>query len=109
VYCYHEIVHNQRVVQRFEAQGVVFVDDIVEVPPGRPVMLSAHGSAPEVVVEATERGKDVARRFERVRHAQLSRALASWTDEEREQLGMLLIRLVEDLQSTPYLRSDRDA
>jgi len=56
VYCYHEIVHNQRVVQRFKAQGVVFVDDIVEVPPGRPVMLSAHGSAPEVVVEATERG-----------------------------------------------------
>ncbi|MFZ4669020.1 MAG: 4-hydroxy-3-methylbut-2-enyl diphosphate reductase [Microthrixaceae bacterium] len=56
VYCYHEIVHNQRVVRRFEEQGVVFVDDVAEVPPGRPVMLSAHGSAPEVVLEATERG-----------------------------------------------------
>jgi DNA-binding MarR family transcriptional regulator len=62
-----------------------------------------------VLVEATERGKDVARRFERVRHAQLSRALASWTDAEREQLGILLVRLVDDLQSTPYLRSDREA
>ena len=56
VYCYHEIVHNQRVVQRFEDLGVVFVDDIDEVPRGRPVMLSAHGSAPEVVTAARERG-----------------------------------------------------
>lgn len=56
VYCYHEIVHNQRVVKRFEEQGVVFVDDISEVPPGRPIMLSAHGSAPEVLEAANERG-----------------------------------------------------
>ena len=56
VYCYHEIVHNQRVVRRFEDLGVVFVDDIEEVPAGRPVMLSAHGSAPEVVQAARDRG-----------------------------------------------------
>ena len=56
VYCYHEIVHNQRVVRRFEDLGVVFVDDIAEVPEGRPVMLSAHGSAPEVVQAARDRG-----------------------------------------------------
>ncbi|MFM7062842.1 MAG: 4-hydroxy-3-methylbut-2-enyl diphosphate reductase [Actinomycetes bacterium] len=56
VYCYHEIVHNQRVVQRFRDLGVVFVDDVAEVPEGRPVMLSAQGSAPEVVAEARARG-----------------------------------------------------
>ncbi len=56
VYCYHEIVHNQRVVQRFEDLGVIFVDDVLEVPEGRPLMLSAHGSAPEVVAEDTRRG-----------------------------------------------------
>lgn len=56
VYCYHEIVHNKAVVDRFRAQGVVFVDDIVEVPSGAPVMLSAHGSAPEVVAAATAAG-----------------------------------------------------
>ncbi len=56
VYCYHEIVHNQLVVQRFEALGVVFVDDIGDVPPGSPVMLSAHGSAPEVVAAAQANG-----------------------------------------------------
>ena len=56
VYCYHEIVHNQRVVARFEDLGVVFVNDIDEVPEGRPLMLSAHGSAPEVVEDARARG-----------------------------------------------------
>jgi len=56
VYCYHEIVHNQIVVRRFENLGVVFVDDIEEVPEGMPIMLSAHGSAPEVVAAARRRG-----------------------------------------------------
>ena len=55
VYCYHEIVHNKIVVERFEAQGVIFVDSIDEVPEGAPIMLSAHGSAPEV----TEQAKNV--------------------------------------------------
>ncbi|MGE0877525.1 MAG: 4-hydroxy-3-methylbut-2-enyl diphosphate reductase [Acidimicrobiia bacterium] len=56
VYCYHEIVHNKLVVDRFKALGVVFVDDIAEVPEGAPLMLSAHGSAPDVVRAAHERG-----------------------------------------------------
>jgi 4-hydroxy-3-methylbut-2-en-1-yl diphosphate reductase len=54
VYCYHEIVHNQYVVNEFIAQGVIFVDDVADVPPGAPLMLSAHGSAPEVVAQARE-------------------------------------------------------
>ena len=56
VYCYHEIVHNRLVVQRFEDLGVVFVDDLADVPAGRPIMLSAHGSAPEVVAAARANG-----------------------------------------------------
>jgi 4-hydroxy-3-methylbut-2-en-1-yl diphosphate reductase len=59
VYCYHEIVHNRVVVERFERQGVVFVDEIDDVPPGRPIMLSAHGSAPDVVAAAQRRGSFV--------------------------------------------------
>jgi 4-hydroxy-3-methylbut-2-enyl diphosphate reductase len=59
VYCYHEIVHNRLVVERFEALGVVFVDDIADVPPGAPLMLSAHGSAPEVVAAARADGRFV--------------------------------------------------
>jgi 4-hydroxy-3-methylbut-2-en-1-yl diphosphate reductase len=56
VYCYHEIVHNRYVVDRFRAQGVIFVDDVGEVPAGSPLMLSAHGSAPEVVAAARGHG-----------------------------------------------------
>ncbi len=55
VYCYHQIVHNQWVVKAFEQVGVVFIDNIEEVPEGAPVMLSAHGSAPDVVLGAGER------------------------------------------------------
>jgi len=54
VYCYHEIVHNRLVVDRFRAQGVIFVDDVKAVPAGAPVMLSAHGSAPDVVEASRE-------------------------------------------------------
>jgi 4-hydroxy-3-methylbut-2-enyl diphosphate reductase len=56
VYCYHEIVHNRLVVDRFRQLGVVFVNDVSEVPPGAPLMLSAHGSAPEVVEAARAGG-----------------------------------------------------
>lgn len=56
IYCYHEIVHNQVVVQRFRDQGVIFVDDVSEVPAGRPIMLSAHGSSPEVLAQAKASG-----------------------------------------------------
>ena len=59
VYCYHEIVHNRHVVDQFVARGVVFVDDVSEVPPGAPLMLSAHGSAPEVVEQARNDGRVV--------------------------------------------------
>ena len=56
VYCYHEIVHNAAVVEAFQRVGVVFVDTIDDVPVGRPIMLSAHGSAPEVVAAAEAAG-----------------------------------------------------
>src|SRR6185369_427182 len=59
VYCYHEIVHNRLVVDRFRRLGVVFVDDIDDVPAGAPLMLSAHGSAPEIVAAAREHDRFV--------------------------------------------------
>ncbi|MGH9296343.1 MAG: 4-hydroxy-3-methylbut-2-enyl diphosphate reductase [Acidimicrobiales bacterium] len=59
VYCYHEIVHNRIVVEAFEELGVIFVDDVSEVPPRAPLMLSAHGSAPEVERAAAEEDRIV--------------------------------------------------
>jgi 4-hydroxy-3-methylbut-2-enyl diphosphate reductase len=59
VYCYHEIVHNRLVVERFERLGVVFVDELSEIPEGSPIMLSAHGSPPEVLAAARQLGSYV--------------------------------------------------
>jgi len=59
VYCYHEIVHNKIVVDRFKSLGVIFVDHLDQIPKGRPIMLSAHGSAPQVVAAARELGSYV--------------------------------------------------
>jgi len=59
VFCYHEIVHNQFVVEYFQSLGVVFIDDVTVVPPGAPVMLSAHGSPPSVIEAARQTGGTV--------------------------------------------------
>jgi 4-hydroxy-3-methylbut-2-en-1-yl diphosphate reductase len=59
VFCYHEIVHNRFVVDYFKSLGVVFIDDVADVPPGAPVMLSAHGSPPEVIDAARRSGGTV--------------------------------------------------
>jgi 4-hydroxy-3-methylbut-2-enyl diphosphate reductase len=59
VYCYHEIVHNQYVVDHFKSLGVVFVNDVGEVPNGAPRMLSAHGSPPSVIASAQANGGTV--------------------------------------------------
>src|SRR5579863_3115296 len=59
VFCYHEIVHNRFVVEHFKSLGVVFVNDIADVPLGAPVMLSAHGSSPQVIAAAQQSGGTV--------------------------------------------------
>ena len=56
LYVYHEIVHNKWVVERFQRQGVVFVNDLAEVPEGVFLLYSAHGVPPEVRRQAAERG-----------------------------------------------------
>ena len=56
VYVYHEIVHNKWVVEHFRQRGVVFVNDLAEVPPGAHLLYSAHGVSPEVRRQAAERG-----------------------------------------------------
>lgn len=55
LYVRHAIVHNEMVVRGFERRGVVFVERIDDVPPGMPVVFSAHGVSPQVRREAAER------------------------------------------------------
>jgi 4-hydroxy-3-methylbut-2-enyl diphosphate reductase len=55
VYVRHEIVHNRHVVDRLKAQGAVFVKELEQCPPDRPVVFSAHGVPKSVPAEARSR------------------------------------------------------
>jgi 4-hydroxy-3-methylbut-2-enyl diphosphate reductase len=55
LYVYHEIVHNTYVVKNFRDRGVVFIEDLSEVPFGKRVIFSAHGVPPNVINEAKSR------------------------------------------------------
>ena len=59
VYSRHEIVHNRTVVEDLRRRGVVFVDELHEVPPGAVVVFSAHGVSSAVEEEAARRGLKV--------------------------------------------------
>ena len=55
VYVRHAIVHNRYVVESLRKKGVVFVEDVREIPPGSIVVFSAHGVSPAVIEEAKQR------------------------------------------------------
>ena len=55
VYVRHEIVHNRHVVERLEAMGAVFVEELDQCPDDRPVVFSAHGVPKQVPAEAERR------------------------------------------------------
>jgi 4-hydroxy-3-methylbut-2-enyl diphosphate reductase len=55
VYVRHEIVHNRYVVDGLKAKGAVFVEELSDCPPDRPVVFSAHGVPKSVPAEAQAR------------------------------------------------------
>ena len=55
VYVRHEIVHNRYVVDGLRDKGAVFVEELDECPPDRPVIFSAHGVPKSVPAEAERR------------------------------------------------------
>jgi 4-hydroxy-3-methylbut-2-en-1-yl diphosphate reductase len=55
VYVRKQIVHNIHVVRDLEQRGAIFVDEESEVPEGQTMVLSAHGVAPTVHVNAEAR------------------------------------------------------
>jgi len=59
IYVYHEIVHNKHVVERFQARGVHFVDDLDEIPEGSICVFSAHGVSPQLRETARQRNLTV--------------------------------------------------
>ena len=59
VYVRHEIVHNRQVVERLQAQGVIFVEEIKDIPKGSHAIFSAHGVSPAVRQQAKEQSLEV--------------------------------------------------
>ncbi len=59
VYVRHAIVHNEYVVRSFESRGVIFVENIEDIPAGSVVVFSAHGVSPAVRAAAAERNLTV--------------------------------------------------
>lgn len=55
VYVRHEIVHNRFVVDTLREKGAVFVEELDECPPDRPVIFSAHGVPKSVPAAAAAR------------------------------------------------------
>jgi 4-hydroxy-3-methylbut-2-en-1-yl diphosphate reductase len=56
IYVLHEIVHNKHVVQELENLGVIFVNDLVDVPRGAICIFSAHGVSVETEMRAKTLG-----------------------------------------------------
>ena len=55
LWCFHEIVHNEHVVNGLKARGVRFVKSLQEIPTDARVLFSAHGVSPQVRAEALAR------------------------------------------------------
>ncbi|MCQ2121335.1 MAG: 4-hydroxy-3-methylbut-2-enyl diphosphate reductase [Fibrobacter sp.] len=55
IYVRHEIVHNRFVVETLKSKGVIFVDEVDEVPEGSVVIFSAHGVAEKIYADAEAR------------------------------------------------------
>ena len=59
IYVRHEVVHNKFVVDGLKQRGVIFVDELDQVPDDNTVIFSAHGVSKAVRNEAKQRGLKV--------------------------------------------------
>lgn len=59
IYVRREIVHNKFVVNELRQKGIIFVNELNEVPIGGRVIFSAHGVAPEISAAAIKRSLKV--------------------------------------------------
>lgn len=59
LYCLGEIVHNERIIENFKKDGMIFVKDLSEIPNGAKVIFRAHGERKEIYELAKERNIEV--------------------------------------------------
>lgn len=56
IYVLHEIVHNKHVVHELEEQGVIFVEELADIPRGAVCIFSAHGVSTSIQQQAKKMG-----------------------------------------------------
>lgn len=59
MYCLGELVHNKQVVDELKDKGIVFVEDINDIPNGESVIIRAHGVPVSVYEEANKNNLEV--------------------------------------------------
>ena len=59
VYVKHEIVHNKHVIDDLKAKGAIFIEDINDAPIDKPLVISAHGVAKNILDTAKQMNKYV--------------------------------------------------
>ncbi len=59
IYSKHEIVHNSFVVENLRKKGVIFIEDLNQVPEESVIIFSAHGVSPEVRRQAEKRKLEI--------------------------------------------------
>ncbi len=55
IYCLGELVHNKEVVNNFSKKGVIFVNELSEVPDGSKLVIRAHGAEKHTYEQAKNR------------------------------------------------------
>lgn len=55
IYVRHQIIHNRHVISDFEKRGVIFVEDINNIPNDSVVVFSAHGNPPDLYRKAKKK------------------------------------------------------
>lgn len=55
IYVKHEIVHNRKVIEDLQSQGVIFIEDLTIPPAGSIIIFSAHGVSAAIEEQAAER------------------------------------------------------
>ena len=127
IYVRHEVVHNRFVVDGLKAKGVIFVEELDEVPDDAIVIFSAHGVSQAVRQEAKRRGLKV---FDATCplvtkvHMQVARASRKGTKAiligheghpevlgtigqyDNEEGGIYLVESVEDIANLPVSNQD---
>jgi 4-hydroxy-3-methylbut-2-enyl diphosphate reductase len=125
VYVRHEIVHNRWVVEDLRAKGVVFVQEVSEIPDGAITVFSAHGISEKVensaklrdlpIIDATcplvTKVHKEAQRYEAENRQIILIGHAGHPEVEgtsgRVQNGVLLVQNVEDVKNLSVKNLDK--